>query len=295
MTLLIVLGALWGLHFSLIKIAASSGMDINGVAALNIGGALIGFTLIAALRRKPPRLSRSSLTFYAACAVLGYTVPVLTELATARHLTAGLLTVIVSTTPFWTTAFSSLLHRRAIGMRTAAGLAFGFGAVVLLVLPDLTGPAGTGSAGWLLLACAVPVSYAVYHIYAERFWPEGADSWQVAHGETGAAALVLLAIMFLGGGTISPAAWMVPEAWTIPVMVLFSILEIYLYFEILRLAGPVFVAQANYVTVVAGVLWAAAIFGDPLTAGMLTCIGLVVLALFLTTGRDGDRSGEGEP
>jgi drug/metabolite transporter (DMT)-like permease len=45
-------------------------------------------------------------------------------------------------------------------------------------------------------------------------------------------------------------------------MVLITTIDCYLYFEIVRLAGPVFVSQANFITVIAGVLWGMLLHGE---------------------------------
>jgi len=45
-------------------------------------------------------------------------------------------------------------------------------------------------------------------------------------------------------------------------MVLSGVLEAYLYFEIVRRAGAVFVSQAGFVTVVTGIFWGMVIFGE---------------------------------
>ncbi len=64
-------------------------------------------------------------------------------------------------------------------------------------------------------------------------------------------------------------------------MVVFAVIEIFLYFEIVRLAGPIFVSQANYVTVVTGVFFGMIIFGEPLSRWIILSAGLLGLALYL--------------
>ena len=95
--LLVILGSTWGLHFSIIKIASESGLGAEGIAAFTTAGVLLCLALISAGRRKWPSPTKSGLIFFAVCALLGWVLPLLIELTVARHLSAGLLTLIVST------------------------------------------------------------------------------------------------------------------------------------------------------------------------------------------------------
>ena len=68
-------------------------------------------------------------------------------------------------------------------------------------------------------------------------------------------------------------------------MVVFGIVEIYLYFELVRLGGAVTVSQSNYVSVVMGVVWGMIIFNEPLMAWIWVAVALLFISLFLTTRR----------
>ena len=50
-------------------------------------------------------------------------------------------------------------------------------------------------------------------------------------------------------------------------------------FEIIRRAGPVFLAQLNYVAVAASVIWAFLIFGDTFTLWVWGAIALMAVGL----------------
>ena len=69
-------------------------------------------------------------------------------------------------------------------------------------------------------------------------------------------------------------------------MVLFGLVEIYLYFEIVRLAGPVTVSQANYVAVVSGVIWGIIIFSEPINPTLWFAALLLIISLYLTREKD---------
>ena len=55
-----------------------------------------------------------------------------------------------------------------------------------------------------------------------------------------------------------------------------------LFFEIIRLAGPTFFAQFNYLAVLAGVGWSIAIFGEGLSIYFFVAMLLMFAGVFLS-------------
>ena len=71
--LLIFLGSSWGLYFSMLKIAALSGISYTGILALTTAGVALGMGAIALLRRRKPEFKAQHHLFYLVCALTGYT------------------------------------------------------------------------------------------------------------------------------------------------------------------------------------------------------------------------------
>jgi drug/metabolite transporter (DMT)-like permease len=284
-SLLLILGIGWGLHFSLIKIAAESGLPFTGITFLTTLGILIGMCGVCALRRKWPTVRPAALRFYVICAILGYLVAFFIELEVSQHINAGELTLIVATTPVWTFLIVRILRSKPVSLRQIAGLLLGLGAVLALILPEVSLKTGSNSI-WLLLAFLVPLTYASYHNVVETAWPDGMDSWQVACGETMAAALLLTPLFVLFGDGLGEFMNFASGSWTIPLMAFLAMFEIYLYFEIVLLSGALVVSQANYVTIISGLVWGALIFGEKIGALVVLCAGLTVASLFLTTEKE---------
>ncbi|MEM6467115.1 MAG: DMT family transporter [Pseudomonadota bacterium] len=282
--LLMVLGIGWGLHFSLIKIAAESGLPFTGITALTTMGILIFMLSVCAFRRRWPALRPGALRFYLICAVLGYIVAFFVELEVSQHIAAGELTLIVATTPVWTFLITRLMRRKPVALRQIAGLSLGLGAVSVLIFPQLTLESGS-TTFWLALAFLVPLTYASYHNVVEAAWPEGMDSWQVACGETIAATLLLTPLFLTFGDGVGAYLDWTSGSWTIPVMAFMALWEIYLYFEVVRLSSAIVVSQANYVTIISGLIWGALIFGEVISGLVVACAVLTIAALFLTTER----------
>ncbi|MFT5506917.1 MAG: drug/metabolite transporter (DMT)-like permease, partial [Gammaproteobacteria bacterium] len=55
----------------------------------------------------------------------------------------------------------------------------------------------------------------------------------------------------------------------------------YIYFELIRLRGPIFTSHANYIMVISGVFWGFVIFGESVTHLMWVSVGLLLVSLYL--------------
>ena len=87
-------------------------------------------------------------------------------------------------------------------------------------------------------------------------WPSGSDSYQVACGEALFAGTLLVVFASFNW------QWHDVESWNrghsaILFMAAISLIDIYIYFELIRIKGPIYscTSHANYVMVVSGVLW----------------------------------------
>jgi len=95
--------------------------------------------------------------------------------------------------------------------------------------------------------------------------------------------VIMLPVLFFSGGmSVFTGGW-TSGHWAILAAIAFTTLTCWLYFEIIRLGGPVFVSQANFVTVFAGVIWGMTLLGERpspwLWASLVLLIGsLAVLA-----------------
>lgn len=256
-----ILGCSWGVHFPILRFAAESGLSNSAIVGTIISGVALALLLIGVVRRRLPGFRPRQIRFYFVCAVLGYVVPYFLALFAAGRIDSGLLTLIGAISPVMTLCLAALLRVERVTLRRLVGIGLGIGSVVVLMAPQAEDLGAAAMLG-MLVALGVPASYSSYHIYVLKQWPGGFDSFQVACGEALAAAAVLLPIFLLNGGSDMVASGWTAGHWAMLILVLLTTIDCYLYFEIVRLAGPVFVSQANFVTVVAGVLWGMTLHGE---------------------------------
>lgn len=280
---LVFLGSSWGLYFSLLKIAVLSGISYIGILTLTTVGVGIGMSVIALLRRRKPVFTLKHSIFYLVCALSGYLLPMIIELLVIGHMPAGVLTLIVSIAPLATLLFAWMMKTDLITLPRVAGILLGAFAVCAILLPDAHG-GGAVAWRWLLLALAVPASYAIHHNFTARYWPADSDSYQVACGEAIFASLLLIAVSMFHW------QWQDVQSWNeghsvIVFMALISLIDIFIYFELIRLKGPIYCSHANYFMVVSGVIWGMVIFAERPSPLMWISALLLIASLYLI----GDR------
>ena len=279
--LLLFLGSSWGLYFSMLKIAVLSGISYTGILTLTTVGVAIGMIAIALLRGRRPGFSYRHNVFYLVCALTGYLVPMIAELLVIAHMPAGLLTLIVSMAPLATLLLAWLMKTDLISPARVAGILVGAVAIFAILLPD----AHLNEAvawRWLLLALVVPVSYSVHHNFTSRCWPKGSDSYQVACGEAIVAGTLLLVFSSFNW------QWQDIQSWNrghsaILFMAAISLVDIWIYFELIRIKGPIYTSHANYFMVVSGVLWGMLIFAERPSPLMWVSAALLIVSLHLVS------------
>lgn len=277
--MLVLLGASWGLYFSMLKVAALSGISYTGILTLTTVGVAIGMSLIALLRGRKPEYTLAHVVFYLVCALTGYLVPMIAELLVIAHMPAGVLALIVSMAPLSTLLLAWRMRTDDVSPARIAGITLGAIAIFAILLPD----AHLGEAvawHWLLLALVVPVSYSLHHNYASRSWPKGSDSYQVACGEAIIAAILLLAFSSFNW------QWQDIQSWNrghsaILFMASISLIDIWIYFELIRIKGPVYTSHANYFMVISGVLWGMVMFAERPSPLMWMSAVLLIASLYL--------------
>jgi drug/metabolite transporter (DMT)-like permease len=115
---------------------------------------------------------------------------------------------------------------------------------------------------WLLGAFASPVLYAFGNAWAEKYRPSGMDSFALAGAMVGAAS-VGMGVAALATGTFHPI-WQ--EASTVNLVIAgyaaLTVVNFFLFFELIRLAGALAVAQVAYIMTLMGLGWGALLFGE---------------------------------
>ncbi len=301
---LFILGASWGLQFTLLKIAGDSELDELAILTIAMFLLACAYLLVMACKDIWFRPSLSHLWFFLISAFFGFVVPLGAVILVAEQLSAGLIVFFESLTPVLTVVIVLLVRTERLNAPRLASVTLGMLGVLLVLWPDLTAPASApGSARMesLLLALIIPLAYAIDGVYVAARWPSDLDAFQVVTGEAIAATAMLLPF-FLWQSFSSfeamaalAAPWLHEPwgwgQWAVLAFVPVSFLEVYLYFYLLKQAGAVFVSIGSFIALFGGIFWGMLLLGERHSATVWIAVLLVSCALYLANFR-ATRPGE---
>jgi drug/metabolite transporter (DMT)-like permease len=159
------------------------------------------------------------------------------------------------------------------------GLAFGFAGVLIIIVGLGLEESAPDAWRWFALSLIAPMLFACSNLAAALLRPPLSSSLSMAAGMLVGSSAMLIPIMAIAGQASVPTG-----AGAIAALIAASINAVFfvLFFEIIRLAGPTFFAQFNYLAVLAGVGWSIAIFGEGLSIYFFVAMLLMFAGVFLS-------------
>ena len=286
--LLISLGLCWGTSFSIAKFTVLSGINpISYAFWQNVGPAILVFFILFLKEKKLFHFSRSpvSLTsgsknyfiFCFAAGFLGIFLPNLLQYFSAPHLPSGILGLIVNTSPLFTYVLSILFfveefsYKRLLSVLAAIfGMFFIFYPKSFSVL----------NMHWLFVALSIPFLLACTTVYTVKFRPKNKSSLHLASGMLIASCLFTVPLTFFTNHFVSISnIHFLPNLFIILEIILSS-LGYVLFFELLRVAGPIYYSLVGCIVALSSLFWGYFLFHEKPT--MLASIGIlfVLIAVF---------------
>jgi drug/metabolite transporter (DMT)-like permease len=184
------MGIVWGLSFSLSKMAVGLGGTPIGLTfwtCLLTGLMLLFYTII---RGQKIRFRLKDLQIILLLAFLGAMLPNMFFYYAAAHVSAGILSITITVVPIATYALSFILKLEAISARRITGVFFGVGAILVLVLPENSLP-NKSEVIWIIVACLSSISYALENITLAIRGIDGIGPVRLSCGINLLAALIL--------------------------------------------------------------------------------------------------------
>lgn len=280
-TALLLLGGIaYGSLFSANKRAIEAGFPFLAYAFWQVLLAAAVLLLLSAVTSGLPQLNVRNLRVFALVAIAGVIGPLLVVTSVADRLPPGVLTLCAALIPTTTYVLSLAVRTDRFRWMCVAGVALGFGGVLLIVLPSGSLPVA-GSAIWVVFSLLMPLSAAVNNVFGAKLRPAEASSLSMAGGAMAIAAVLLLPITLASDGlfliTDAPPSGLWSVLWAAAAIAI----TYACFFEVIRRAGALFFAQLNYVVVAAGLIWASLLFGESLSAWVWGAVGVLVASLVL--------------
>ena len=280
-TLLIVGGISFGSLFAANKIAIEAGFPFIAYTFWQALFAGLALFVVALVRADVPKLTVPHVRQYVLMSTLGVVIPVLVLTYIADKLPAGVVTLTVGLAPALTYVFAFVLRREGFRWLNVGGVFFGFASILLIVLPEqsLSAP---GAAIWLIVALAVPLSIATNIIVIAYLRPPRTSTVSLVCGLMLSAAAITFVVMLASGGGVG--FWNVagPGMWAMVWAAAAQAVAFVAGLEVIRLAGPVYFSQMNYITVGAGFLWALALFSEGLSVWVWVALVVMLVGLGFT-------------
>ena len=286
--LIFTAGVLWGATFSLALIATSEGTHPltlttwQAILTVIIAGAICLFGRVPAFRLR-------HLDKYLIIGLLGVVLPNTLYYHAAPHLSAGILSITVSTVPLFTYLLMWILRYESLVIRRAFGIALGMSAILLLVLPEESVQLEDASF-WILWVLMCALMYALESVYIARKVDSRVRIFELLCGSNLVSLIFLLPAM-IGIGAAEQMSWVFSSsAWAITGIAAIGVAAYAMYFHSIRIAGPVFASQCAYIVTIAGVLWGMVIFSERHSLWVWASVVVLLAGIALVTPSEKDTA-----
>jgi drug/metabolite transporter (DMT)-like permease len=286
---LLTMGTIWGLGFSLAKLAGENGANPIGLVLWETIGSGVLLLGICILLGRFPRRQWSYLRYYLINGLLGFTIPGPLLFWVAPHLPVAVLTLMIPMAPLLTYVLIVAMRTERFDGWRALGVVLGIVGVGLIVLPDTSLPE-PGRVGWVLLGLAASCFYALQNLYIAMRSPPDAD---VLTQTTGMLILGGLAAIPMAAGVdgfLLPVFPMTIAVKAASAMLLINAAMMLIFVWVVRNLGPVFASQTANVIVLAGIFWGWVVFDEILSPWIWGAIVATAAGVALVTLRPPRRS-----
>lgn len=282
LSLLVLLGFIWGTGYSIARFAMTSGVPPFGYSFWQSLGPAIIIGVIAATRLKSLKFNRLHIFFYVICGLTGIAIPNTFMYFAAAHLPASVLAMVVNIVPIIAYPLALLVQLENFRWQRLIGIGLAIGGLIMLILPRTTESA-SAMVPWILFTLVTPLSFAICSIYIARYRPAELDACTVAAGMLISSSILLLPIvLFTHNFYVFHLPFSAPD-WIILLEIILSSMGYVLLFYLIKVAGPVYYSFVDTIVVLTGLFWGHIIFGEQLNQYTSMALLFILSALILVT------------
>ncbi len=282
--MLFTVGISYSLLFSINKLSAEAGVPYVAYVfwhSLGAGLMLLVPCLVKG-RAAWPKLNWLHLRTYFVWGGLAIAAPISLLTYVSPNLPAAVMTMILVLVPLFTYVFALVFRMERFRLLSVLAILMGLGGVLLVIVPEASLP-DAGAAGWVLLALLAPACFSLVTVFAGKYRPPAAPSATLACGLLFGSAILLVPVM-LGTGQlyVFPGPSLEGDL-TLLYASLLTTAIFFIFLEMVRVAGPVFATQHNYIAVLAGFGWGLLFFSEAHNAYIWGATALMFAGLSMHT------------
>lgn len=273
--LLLLLGIIWGSGYSIARFAMLHGVNALGYTFWQCLGPAI---ILGLLSLKKLKFTKAHIQFYFFCGISGIAIPNTTMYFASAHLPAGLLALIVNIVPIIIYPLALLAKQEKFDGLRLVGVSLAIAGVLVLIAPTVALPQPQ-EMHWLLLALITPACFAFFAVFLNPQRPENSDPLSLAAGMLIAATL-LLAPWMLHSHEFYAIHWPMnlPDK-IIMLEIILSSVGYVVFFQLLKIAGPVYYSLVDGIVAITGLIWGKIIFSETFSIQIFIAVALILIGI----------------
>jgi len=283
--LLLTLGFIWGTGYSIARYAMTHSVPPLGYSFWqSIGPAILLMLSILFFKKKKlfVQKNQTPLLYYFICGLTGIVIPNSVMYFAASHLPAGLLAVVVNTVPIIVYPLALLAKRESFHFIRFLGIFSAVTGLMLITLSSNSLPV-LDNIPWILVILLTPISFAFCSVYISRYRPKNIDSIFLSAGTLIMSSFLLIPLVFFTHSFYLPHWPFTLSDWVILFEIILSSIGYILFFQLIKIAGPVYYSLVDTTVSLTGLTWGYFLFHEKLKPGMSAGVILILLALLLVT------------
>jgi len=282
--ILIATGTVWGLSFSLTKLATNTGAEVLGIAFWQTLLSGVFLLIYALIRNGSLGIRRHHFGLILVIALSGVLLPGIIFYSASRYVQPGILSIADTLVPMLTYGMALLIRLEKVSYIKLSGLLAGAIGILLLVLPESSLP-NERAVFWVLMSCFGAASYALENLIIDRYHPEDLGPIRISVGMNLVAALILLPLAIYFEHLFIPHFPPGQLEWSILGIAMISAVAYSSFVFLIVSAGPVFASQVGYMVTLSGVFWGIIIFDDRYSASVWLALMVMLVGLTLVRPR----------
>ena len=265
---------------ALAKVVTTAGVPALGYAFWQTLGAGVILSITCIVLKKPLPLNFRSLRHYFIVGALGSAIPTTNLFYSLSKLPTGIVALVITTVPLFTYLLSLVVSLEHYDWRRALGIGLGFAGSIIILLPESSLPS-RDLVPFVLLAFISPLFYSMNSIYVAKFQSMHMDPIHTATGMMLSSSFMLVFASH-ATDTFHPIwkSFDLANGLILLHMAL-AALTFFMYFLLLRQAGPVYFSQVAFIVTLNAIMWGVLLFDEQHSLWIWLALALIFFGVAL--------------